>query len=210
MKAILLAVWLSLLLSLTAGLAYGQNSLSYNSKTGSYVIDNRTPELDTKKSKGKLPSVTTYRNSELEFEVSYPKNWYPAQSSRKAVFLLRRDSGTDLASISFNARNFTGDKNQFMKDMKGAGKTFEKRYQERFPNAKAIKEGVTTLGSFPAYYMVFQYTVSNLGINIDQVIMQVMGIRGDKIYLVNLESNLSCYDEALKEFNSIMATFNFQ
>ena len=97
-----------------------------------------------------------------------------------------------------------------MKDMKGAGKTFEKRYQERFPNAKVVKEGVTTLGSFPAYYMVFQYTVSNLDMNIDQVIMQIMGTRKDKIYLINLESNLSCYDVALKEFHSIMATFNFQ
>lgn len=154
--------------------------------------------------------VKIYRNDQLGFEISYLNGWVISHAPGNLAFFIKRKSATEPGTISINVANFTGNKDNFMREVKAKPEKFIEKIKQRFPSAEILESGDTFLGGFPAYFITINYTLKNLDFEMDIVTMQIFSIKGSKIYLVNFETPLVLFEKTFNEFQAIIATFNFR
>ena len=154
--------------------------------------------------------VETYRNNQLGFEISYLSNWAKSKYPDNPPFFIKRNSSTDVGTISVRVRNFTGDEESFMNEMRTTTNIIISELQQRFPDAELGEHGDTYLGGFPAYLITTSYTIKNINIEIDVVAWKIFCIKGKRIYLVSFETTLQAFEKTFPEFEKILATFNFR
>jgi len=155
-------------------------------------------------------NVTTYRNDQLGFEISYFDNWEQSQASGNPAFFAKRTSDKEPATISVNIANFSGNKDNFMRELKEKPKKFLEEIKQRFPSAELLDNGDIYLGGFPAYFFTTTLTLTSPNVEIDIVIMQIFCIKGGKIYLVHIQVPSILFERLFNEFLEILATFNFR
>jgi hypothetical protein len=154
--------------------------------------------------------ILTYRNEQFGFEISYSDKWSKATNPNNPAFFISRNSTEEPATMSIHVANFSGDRKEIMNELAGTAEILIENYRQRFPDATVIEKGPTSLGSFPAYYISVKYSLKNLNIDIDLTTLQIVCIKGSKIYVVNFETPLLVYKKTFKEFQSYLATFNFR
>jgi hypothetical protein len=156
--------------------------------------------------------VKTYRNNELGFEISYPTNWEKSTSPGNPAFFIKRKSTTEIGTISIHVKTFTGNKaEKFMREMKSNPDHYTQRVKKnRLPDAEMVEHGDTYLGGFPAYFYIMTYSLRNLNKEIGIVTMQIFCVKGDRLFLVNFETQWHTFEKVFSEFKVILSTFNFR
>lgn len=154
--------------------------------------------------------VKTYRNDQLGFEISYLPNWARSSAPGNQPFFIKRTSNSEIGTISVDVANFSGKKDDFMREIRTGTEKFLLELRNRFPDAEILSQGDTYLGGFPAYHISTTYSLRNLDVEVHIAAVQVFCIKGNKIYLVNFETALPVFEKTYKEFQSIVATFNFR
>jgi len=154
--------------------------------------------------------IKTHRDIQLGYEISFLSNWEPADGPGESALFLKRKGNEQLSVMHVNVANFTGDTDEFFRQMKEAPATYITKFQERFPDAEVIEHGETSLGSFPGYYLFIYYSISNLDISVDFVAVQVFGIHGGRIFLITCEVWAKDFQEVFAECRAMIATFNYR
>lgn len=154
--------------------------------------------------------VQTHRDDRLGFEISYPETWSKASAPGNPPFFIKRNSPSVIGTLSVDVRNFTGNRDTFMSQLRTDAPQFVAGMRQRFPDAEILEHGDTYLGSFPAYFISTTYTLRNVGTELAVVAFQVFCIRGSRIYLVIFETSTPAFEQVFPEYKAIMATFNFR
>lgn len=152
----------------------------------------------------------TYRNDQLGIEFTYLNTWERSNPPGNHAFAIERKLKTNPGILSIHVNNFTGKKEKFMDEVKSSPEKLISKLKDRFPGAEILNKGNTFLGSYPAYYILTNYTLKNLNTEIDITLTNIFCIKGTKIFLVNLETPLVHFDKTFEEVISMLATFNFR
>ncbi|EXJ16196.1 toll/interleukin-1 receptor domain-containing protein [Imhoffiella purpurea] len=154
--------------------------------------------------------IKTHRDTQLGYEISFLSNWEPADGPGESTLFLKRKGKEQLSVMHVNVANFTGDTDEFFRQMKETPAAYFEKFQTRFPDAEVIEHGDTYLGSFPGYYLFVSYSISNLDISVDFVAFQVFGIHNGRIYLITCEIWAKDFQEVFTECRAMIATFNYR
>lgn len=139
-------------------------------------------------------------------------NWEKTTSPEKPIFFIKRRSSAAPGTISINLAPFTGDKAfKALKRIKSDPNGYADRLRKkRFPDAEMLKYGDTYLGGFPAYLHTISYSVKNLDRVVSVVTVQIFCIKEGRMFLVNFETQVHTFERVYKEFETILASFNFR
>lgn len=132
-------------------------------------------------------NVKTHRNQALGFEVSYLRTWEEYKAQGNPAFFIKRKSFEEPSTISIDVANFSGNKENFMREVKENPKKLIDKYKQRFPSAEMLESGDTYLGGFPSYYITTNYKLKNLNTEMDIVAMQVLCIKEKGFTLLTLK-----------------------
>ncbi|MBI5075509.1 MAG: hypothetical protein HZB62_10160 [Nitrospirae bacterium] len=143
-----------------------------------------------------------------EFEISYPTSWQKLEVRNPTMAVLI-SNGT--STLDINATNFSGNKNEFMSDMRKNGKEqIQLQMRKRFPDASVVELRETFLGSFPAYTYKTKYSIKNYDNDISIANIQIFCIKDRRIFLVTFESFDNDYAANHSQFLAIIGSFNFR
>ena len=82
--------------------------------------------------------------------------------------------------------------------------------KERFPDYKILDHKPTVLGNFPAYILQAAYSLANPTSTYKLRGIVVFALHGDHIYRINFESTESGFENAKKDMDIILSTFNYK
>jgi hypothetical protein len=124
--------------------------------------------------------------------------------------MIRRNSPTEGATLSVNVAPQRGDVDAFLRELRKNPEGFVAGVRSRFPDAVLFHRGDTKLGGFPAFFLRTYYTLTNIGISFPVEVTQIFCVRGGRLYLVHFEAPTPVAPVTLREFEAMLATFNFR
>lgn len=153
-----------------------------------------------------------HRDISNGFEVSYPSNWKKDTSGLYPLKLIRTPDHekAQLASYAVTVSNARGTLSAFKKFLETDPSKFQEQIRQRFPDATLISHKETVVGGFPALQVVTRYTIANLDMRFPVEATQLFVIRGNQMYLIQLETMLPFNDRVQGEYRAIQSTFNFR
>jgi len=151
----------------------------------------------------------TYREENLGFETSYLSNSQEDKNRGRSALLLRRSSIDAPASISIDVAWVGSYEGDLIEDIRANPQSVGNILKERFPDSEVLEDGDTFLGGRSAYYILSRYQLANLGVRVKIAAIQMLCVRGNRLYLVTFEAPLAAWHEARKEFQANLSSFNF-
>ena len=155
-------------------------------------------------------NYSVYRNDRVGFEITYPNSWERNSLNTDAVFAIKNKNKNKLGVLSVNVAKYSMNKSEFWNSTNTFVRGMEQNLKKRFPDAEVVEHGKSYLGSQPAYLISYMYTVRNPSTEIQIVAFQVICIHNNKMFLINFESPDYSFEENVKIFKNIIATFNFR
>lgn len=150
-----------------------------------------------------------YSDDHFGFEVSYLDKWKTASAPSNPAFFIKRKSSTDPATMLIAVANFTGDKKQFIQELRAKPELFANRFKQKFPDTELVEHRDAVLAGVPAYVFDVKYTAD---IPTGRIVMRSMSlfcIQNEKFYLVQFEAPLPVFENIFDEFELILETFRF-
>ncbi len=158
-----------------------------------------------------LAEFNTYRDDNLGFEISFPKNWEKVKSPNPngSSFFLVKIPDEKLATINILIKETDIDQNQFKRAVLDYPKNID-AIRERISTAKFIDAGETLLAGFSAFFIKFQYSGQVFFYSIDITSLSVGFIHNGKGYKVVYEAETKFFEDFYDEYFKIMDTFKLR
>ncbi len=149
------------------------------------------------------------------YEVSFPNTWRILEREGFDLFLDRLGGVGEAATLSFGAVNVAPKAREAIaadlaanepQTMTGALALSRRR----FPDAKVVRSGRTTLGNYAAHELVMAYSINNPGSRLEVLAWLIIAYRDGHLIRIQFEATGPQREAWMKDTAQVLSSFQFR
>jgi len=158
-------------------------------------------------------SVHFHRDTNLGYELSYPSTWNEKPRPGSQFLIDRILRAGEFGTLSVEVSNYTGNRVELKNLLSFKNGTIllrlTKDFKKRYPNYKVVDHDTTHLGDYPAYFIEANYSLKNYNTSHPVKNILIVGYYNNKLYRIYFEARGKDYTTLKRDFDTIIATFNY-